>query len=201
MKSSSSEEMDKRPAANNPGASAVVARWGAKKPPGKGQLPELEVVAPPRKQKSVLEGQAGSVRFPGSRKAPSKFARVESRVNVGGDLIPLLTKSWGLTPPSALISVPSVRNVTESDVFSEDGKAARVRPWQCSAYIIKIGSAITAAPAPCGPVWHSVSPLHVFSLVPELRPCRSGAQDQRVGHHRRPLRRHRRHRRSRHARH
>ena len=159
MKSSSSEEMDKRPSATNPGASAVVARWGAKKPPGKGQLPELEVVAPPRKQKSVLEaraanhsltasrclrlslggaahltncstpvpqGQAGSVRFPGSRKAPSKFARVESRVNVGSDLIPLLTKSWGLTPPSALISVPSVRNVTESDVFSEDGKAQLV---------------------------------------------------------------------------
>ena len=72
------------------------------------------------------QGQAGSVRFPGSRKAPSKFARVESRVNVGGDLIPLLTKSWGLTPPSALISVPSVRNVTESDVFSEDGKAQLV---------------------------------------------------------------------------
>ena len=49
----------------------------------------------------------GSIRFPGSRRPlPSKYARIASSVSSDiGSLLPLLSETWNIKPPSSLISV------------------------------------------------------------------------------------------------
>ena len=74
--------------------------------------------------RSSLEPHSGSVRFASSGRSPARFCRVPVEVSVGNDLIPLLTKSWGLAPPSAVISIPPVRGFdVDASVFSDEKKA------------------------------------------------------------------------------
>ena len=64
----------------------------------------------------------GSIRFPGSRRPlPSKYARVaRSTADTKQEiemLIPLLTETWGLAPPCALISIVSEYNTSPDQLF------------------------------------------------------------------------------------
>ena len=77
----------------------------------------------PDQSRSCLEQDSGSVRFAGSRK-PAKFCRVPVDASVEDDLVPLLIKSWGLSPPAAIISVPAVRGCTRDDVFHHDQRGS-----------------------------------------------------------------------------
>ena len=77
----------------------------------------------PDQSRSRLEQDSGSVRFAGSRK-PAKFCRVPVDASVEDDLVPLLIKSWGLSPPAAIISVPAVRGCTRDDVFHHDQRGS-----------------------------------------------------------------------------
>ena len=77
----------------------------------------------PDQSRSCLEPDSGSVRFAGSRK-PAKFCRVPVDASVEDDLVPLLIKSWGLSPPAAIISVPAVRGCTRDDVFHHDQRGS-----------------------------------------------------------------------------
>lgn len=53
----------------------------------------------------------GAVRFPGSRKRPAKWARVSHEATMS-DVMQLVTRTWGLTAPSALISIVGSRDST-----------------------------------------------------------------------------------------
>lgn len=68
----------------------------------------------------------GSIRFPGSRKPVSKWARISSAYGENQEkiepVIPLLTDSWTLKPPSAIISIPSVRGHGPDEILTNKGQ-------------------------------------------------------------------------------
>ena len=51
----------------------------------------------------------GAVRFPGSRLRPAKWARISHEATMS-DVMQLITRTWGLTSPSALISIIGSRD-------------------------------------------------------------------------------------------
>ena len=111
----------------------------------------------------------GAVRFPGSRLRPAKWARISHEASMT-DVVQLITRTWGLTPPSSLISIIGSSDRECRQVFAGPGlkRAAETT----SAWILTdgtyegIGGLVGphVQPLPCVgvPRWSSISESEVL---------------------------------------